>query len=201
MGGVHPIIREGRYAGKPASRPSTQTLAIMSTKPRIYRRSIWCHDANYDFSPESWSRDDLAAIARLASVEAAKKRIQPIPIRSLLAISKSAKQMPAASDATEEQLAAFLTEGKRHQGAGVVTLICMLSVETNGDYAPIDRKFVAGLIAKDKISKCERKSLLSSDICAFARAYLKRVIPAWHESRANRLPFEADKFWGGGGRE
>ncbi|MDP1790297.1 MAG: hypothetical protein Q8L12_06935 [Methylibium sp.] len=173
----------------------------MSAEPRIYRRSIWCHDANYDFAPESWSPDDMAAISRLASVEAAKKRIQPIPINSLLAISRSAKQMPAASDATEEELVDFLTEGKAHQGAGVVTLICMLSVETNGDYAPIDRKVAAGLLAQGNISEGERTSLLSSDVWGFSKAYLKRVIPAWHESRINRLPFEADNFWGGGGHE
>jgi hypothetical protein len=168
----------------------------MKSPKQPYKRSIWNHDTRYDFPMSGLSPQDLATVSRLMSVDAAKKRVPPIPPAQLLQISTLAKGLSKASTATQTEFESFLA--KRHQffGAGIAVLICMLSVESGGDYPPMDRKFAAGLRARGKITDEQLSALVGSDDREFAKVYISCVIPAWHESRSSRSPKEADDYWG-----
>jgi len=165
-----------------------------------YRRGIWRHDKRYDLDPASLSVEEFTAIARLSSVDAAKKRIPPIPPLQLLAISKSATTMPTAAKAKVSDVIKFLISGLKHHGAGIPTLICMLAVETKGAYPPMDRKFAAGLVAKNKVTAAEAKKLTGSNPATFASVYVGKVLPAWRDSRKMLSAEAADNYWGSAGK-
>lgn len=137
-------------------------------------------------------------IARLSSVDAAKKRIPAIPPRQLLEIAAAAKSMPTAKQATSDDLVEFLRSGLKHHGAGIPTLICMLAVTTNGDYSPMDRKVARGLAAKQKITEEDEAALTATpgNVPKFAKIYVEKVLPAWRESMAIlQSPEQADNSW------
>jgi len=95
----------------------------------------------------------------------------------------------------------YLLETTKISGAGIATSICMLSVERNGEYPPIDTKFSAGMESMGVISSWERRCLEGSNIQKFSKVYTDKVIPSWKESLKTRTPQEADEYWGRGGRE
>jgi len=167
-------------------------------KPPIqpYKRSIWTHDARYDLPSAGFAPQESIVIARLMSVDSAKKQVPPIPPMQLLQISALAKKLPPAQSATKRDVEDYLSA--RHQlfGAGIAVMICMLSVESNGDYPPMDRKFAAGMRARGKIDQTQESSLTSPSDTDFAAVYVEKIIPAWHESRLTRTPKEADDYWG-----
>lgn len=161
-----------------------------------YRRGIWKIDRRYRISHASLSTRQLEAIFRLSSVDAAKKQIPPIAPGDLLKIAELAVALPRARAARSEDIEAYLREGSPILGAGIATLICMLAVESRGDYAPIDRKFAAGMRARNKISEADFNALTGQSHSAFAVAYVGKVIPAWQQSRKTRSAEEADCYWG-----
>ena len=169
----------------------------MKKKGSPYRRGIWKIDRRYRIAHSSLSESQLEAIFRLSSVDAAKKQIPPIAPADLLRIAERAGALPRARVATSEDIQDYLLESKC-LGAGIATLICMLAVESRGDYPPIDWKFAAGMRAKNKISDREVRALTGKGISAFADAYVSKVIPAWRQSRKTRSPEEADCYWGRG---
>lgn len=173
----------------------------MKSTSRPYRRSIWHHDRRYDLQHQSLGVQEFETIARLSSVDAAKKRIPPIPPHQLLEISKAAKAMPAAATVNVSDVACFLKAGLKHHGAGIPTLICILAVETQGAYPPMDRKFAAGLVAKQKVTPNERDALIGTHVKKFAEIYVQKVLPAWRESRKELSSEAADNYWGSAGAD
>jgi hypothetical protein len=158
-------------------------------------RGIWEIDRRYRIAHASLSARQLEAIFRLSSVDAAKKQIPPVAPGDLLRIAELAQALPRARAAKSEDIEAYLRKGKC-LGAGITTLICMLAVESAGDYPPIDRKFAAGMRARNKISEGDLNALTGKSRSAFAAAYVSKVIPVWQESRKTRSPKEADWYWG-----
>jgi len=173
----------------------------MAQSKAPYRKSIWDTDGAYKLSGVVLDDEALKIIERLSSVDAAKKNVRPIPVASLLQISSEARKMPKAKDATIKDIENYLHTLDNIRGAGIPTLICMLSVESNGDYSPINRKFDLGLYRRRKISKRELKELNRKVINKFSEIYVAKVDPAWHESRSTRTPKEGDNYWGRGGKD
>lgn len=166
-----------------------------------YKKSIWDFDPRYGIESVQIGDEERKTISRLMSVDAAKKNVPPVPINGLLEISKLAKKMPEAAKATEEDIENFIGSAKQFNGAGVPTIICMLSIETNGDYPPMDRRFSSGMERKRIVSKAYRKALKGGSTKKFAKVYVEKVIPAWKESLNGRTPQEADNYWGRGGSD
>lgn len=164
-----------------------------------YRKSIWDVDENYNIEKLPLDLETLKLISKLISIDAAKKNVPPVSLLDLLKISSAAKTMNTAKNVTIAEVEEFLESLLNIKGAGIPTLICMLAVESNGDYPPMDRKFSHGLYSKLKISSSEKRALSRNSIAAFAKVYVEKVIPAWVESRINMSPQEADNFWGRGG--
>jgi hypothetical protein len=172
------------------------TARIMKKKVSPYARGIWTIDRRYRIAHSSLSKSQVETIFRLASVEAAKKQIPPIAPGDLLPIAELVCALPRAAVARSEDIEGYLRQGNQCRGAGFATLICMLAVESRGDYPPIDRKFAAGLRARNKISDRELDALTGKAYSAFADTYVRKVIPAWHQSRRTRSAEEADCYWG-----
>lgn len=168
----------------------------MKRVPGPYRSGIWEPDPRYAFDRESLSVADYRAIDRLAAVDVAKKQAPPVPVNGLLAIAEAIRQMPRAKDATPGRVCRYLEATICHHGVGIPTAICMLAVMTDGDYAPVDCKFVAGMRAKKVLSKADEVDLNGKPIVAFAEVYVAKVLPAWAASRKRRSPEEADNYWG-----
>lgn len=171
----------------------------MDRPPAPFRRSIWCHDRRYDVDPSKWSTEDLNLISRLTSVEAAKKQIPPIAPSDLIQLAELARAMPKSIDVQRSELERFLQATSKLRGAGIITSICMLSVLTDGDYAPMDRKIAAGFFAKQKITQEQCSSLLGSNCHRFCDAYVQSVLPAWRGTLKSMSAHEADNYWGSAG--
>ena len=172
----------------------------MKSASQPYRRGIWRHDERYDIQHENLGAKEFATIARLSSVDAAKKRIPPVPPHQLLKISKLAIAMPTVAKVKVGDVVNFLKSGLAYHGAGIPTLICMLAVETKGAYPPIDRKFAAGLVAKRKVTPTEEKALIGPHPTRFANVYINKVLPAWRQSRKKLSAEAADNYWGSAGK-
>lgn len=166
-----------------------------------YKRSIWDQDERYKVDSISFSENDKATVARLMSVDAAKKNTPPIPISGLLSISTLAKAMPKSEVATMQHIEGYISGAEKIHGAGIPTAICMLSVETVGDYPPIDKKFSAGLKQAGVITEEDKKSLVGSNKSKFAKVYVEKVIPEWKKSLKGRTVQQADNYWGRGGKD
>jgi len=164
-----------------------------------YKNNIWQRDPRYDLDRSSLSAEDFETISRLGSVDIAKKQIPPVPGMALLEIYRSIKQLPAANVARAEHLHGFLVATLPFHGAGIPTLICMLAVESKGDYPPMDRKFSSGLRAQGVITGAEEKQLNGKAPMPFSRIYVAKVIPAWLQSLKTRTAEQADSYWGRGG--
>lgn len=168
----------------------------MNRDPSPYRSSIWKLDPRYTFDRGAISEADYRIIERLALVDVAKKQVPPVPVLGLLAITRAICGMPPARDATISSVTQYLEATTCQFGAGIPTSICMLAVMTDGAYAPVDRKFVAGMRAKKKISAAEEGQLNGKAIAQFATIYVEKVLPAWTASLEGRTPEEADNYWG-----
>lgn len=171
----------------------------MPNRSGPYKNSIWERDSRYVLDRASLSAKELETIARLSEVDVAKKQVPPVPALSLLAISSAAKKVIATRHVKIEDVQEYLDRTLIHHGAGIATVICMLAVESNGRFPPMDRKFAAGLRAREVISAAEEKHLTAKKSMHFCRTYVEKVIPAWRESRRTRTPMQADNYWGRGG--
>ncbi len=192
------------HAGRTQSHPHKQLqmscdahleMAVKSMKSP-YKKSIWDVDERYDITDLSLTDHNASTVSMLMSVDAAKKNTPPIPIKGLLRLSELASDLPVAMDAHSKVIKTFLKDAQKVHGAGMATILCMLSVTTNGEYAPMDKKFSAGLLKQKKITKADRKVLTGSSAKKIAEVYVNKVLPAWTESRVNRTPKEADDYWG-----
>jgi len=170
-----------------------------STPSRPYRRSIWMHDSRYDVDYAVLSASEVATICRLSSVDAAKKQVPPIPPNGLLAIAKAARALPAVGRVSAKQISKFLKDTVSIHGAGIPTVVCMLAVESEGSYPPMDRRVVAGLRKLGRISKADADKLESGEPAEFAEIYVRKVIPAWIKERKGRSPEAVDHGWGSAG--
>jgi hypothetical protein len=174
-------------------------MAISNSKSapsRPYRRSIWRHDSRYDVDPSALSASEVATICRLSSVDAAKKQVPPVPPKGLLAIARAARALPAVGRVSAKQIHKFLEETMSIHGAGIPTVVCMLAVESDGSYPPMDRRVVAGLRKLGRISKADADKLESGDPAAFAQVYVRKVVPAWIKERKSQSAEAVDHGWG-----
>ena len=170
-----------------------------------YRRSIWQHNTAYDIELSGLSKAELKEVGRLASVDAAKKRTPPVPLKCLLIISRAVREMPRPRAATQDDLEKYLSTTLQCPGVGIATAICMLAVQRNGEYPPMDKKVASGLRALRKIDAEKMKNLTcgrptKTAIAAFAETYVRDVIPVWLELRKIRAPSEADNYLASAGR-
>jgi hypothetical protein len=74
--------------------------------------------------------------------------------------------------------------------------VCMLAVESDGSYPPMDRRVVAGLRKLGRISKADADKLESGDPAAFAQVYVRKVVPAWIKERKSQSAEAVDHGWG-----
>ena len=153
---------------------------------RPYRRSIWRHDERYDIDPSALSASEVATICRLSSVDAAKKQVPPVPPKGLLAIAKAARALPAVGRVSANQIVNFLESTVSIHGAGIPTVVCMLAVESEGAYPPMDRRVVAGLRKLGRISQLDADKLESGEPADLADVYVRKVIPAWIKERKSQ---------------
>jgi len=177
-------------------------MAISKSKSapgRPYRRSIWRHDPRYDVDHAALSASEVATICRLSSVDAAKKQVPPVPPRGLLAIAKAARALPAVGRVSANQICQFLESTVSIHGAGIPTVVCMLAVESEGTYPPMDRRVVAGLRKLGYINKAGAEKLESGEILEFASVYVAKVIPAWIKARKSQSAEAVDHGWGSAG--
>ena len=131
-------------------------------KKSPYKNSIWNLDDRYAIDEILIGEAERQVIGRLMSVDSAKKNTPPVPIKSLLEISAQAKKLPVASKATSKKLAAYLESTLLLRGAGITTLICMLAIEKNGSYPPMDRKFAQG--STDEKSNLQKRRVDSNGV-------------------------------------
>jgi len=174
-------------------------MAISKSKrvaSRPYRRSIWRHDERYDIDHFALSASEVAAICRLSSVDAAKKQVPPVPPKGLLAIAKAARALPAVGRVSANQIVKFLEDTVSIHGAGIPTVVCMLAVESEGTYPPMDRRVVAGLRKLGRISQTDADKLESGELADFADVYVRKVIPAWIKERKSQSAEAVDHGWG-----
>ena len=170
-----------------------------SAPSRPYRRSIWRHDDRYDIDPSSLSASEVATLCRLSSVDAAKKQVPPVPPKGLLAIAQAARLLPAVGRVSANQIAKFLESTVSIHGAGIPTVVCMLAVESEGAYPPMDRRVVAGLLQLRHITRAEADGLESGELVEFAHVYVTKVIPAWIKARKSQSAAAVDHSWGAAG--
>lgn len=166
---------------------------------RPYRRSIWRHDERYDVDPSALSASEVATICRLSSVDAAKKQVPAIPPNGLLAIAKAARALPAVGRVSAIQISKFLQDTVSIHGAGIPTVVCMLAVESEGAYPPMDRRVVAGLRKLGHIGQADADKLESGELLLFAEVYVRKVIPAWIKARKSQSAEAVDHTWGSAG--
>src|SRR4051812_1782406 len=119
-------------------------------------RGIWAgSDPRYEIDRVALTGPERTALSRLEAVDRAKKRSTMLSPIDLLKIDAAIRLMPPAAGATVEDIARYLQSTLSLQGAGAATVICMLAVQTSGDYAPIDRKVLAGFAAKEMLTRAE----------------------------------------------
>jgi len=168
-----------------------------------YRRSIWEHQSVYDFDPAEITAKNLETIARLVSVDAAKKRTQPAPAMGLLKISRAAESMPEVGVAKVDDLVSYLKIAANVHGVGIPTAICMLAVATvgrsGGNFPPMDRKIAAGLHRGGVVGPSEKQDLVCTTknetaFRSFATVYIEKVVPFWNAVRAVKCSREADEI-------
>jgi len=157
------------------------------------------HDSRYDVDYAVLSASEVATICRLSSVDAAKKRVPPIPPNGLLAIAKAAWALPAVGRVSADQVEKFLKDTVSIHGAGIPTVVCMLAVESEGSYPPMDRRVVAGLRKLGYIGKADADKLESAELAEFAVVYVRKVIPAWIKERKSQSAEAVDHGWGSAG--
>jgi len=175
------------------------TSKSKSAPGRPYRRSIWRHDERYDIDHVALSASEVATICRLSSVDASKKQVPPIPPKGLLAIAKAARLLPPVGRVSANQICKFLESTVSIHGAGIPTVVCMLAVESEGAYPPMDRRVVAGLRRLKRIGQADADKLESGDLAEFAQVYVRKVIPAWIKARKSQSAEAVDHGWGAAG--
>ena len=85
----------------------------------------------------------------------------------------------------------------------------MLAAETGGEYAPIDRKVIAGLKvydgaaagSYDAIALSLKGTPTKKGIDKFAQAYVNNVMPVWRQLRKEHSAQAADNFLAKSGRQ
>jgi hypothetical protein len=160
-----------------------------------YRRSIWKSDARYRPPAHKKVELDLRLIARLQSIEAAKKRTPPISIANLLRLATLLQSPLTVQEVNAAKVATYLTK-LRVYGCGIKTAACMLAVFSKGEFPPMDEKLAAGLFKKGWITNREAAALNGAGVKAFSKAYVESVIPRWAESRSRGdLPEKIDQRW------
>ncbi|MGH8254654.1 MAG: hypothetical protein ACRET0_00365 [Steroidobacteraceae bacterium] len=162
-----------------------------------YRRSIWKHDAHYKPLPTPADGADINLMARLQSIEAAKKHTPVIPIAQLFTLATELKSPPRLRGLDGAKFAAYLHRLCVY-GCGVKTAVCMLAVVSKGTFPPMDKKLAAGLLKKRWITAHQAKALNGIDVKKFSMVYVERVIPRWIEARScGDRPAEIDERWAG----
>jgi len=163
-----------------------------------YADSIWTFDNEYAPPPEIVGHSELRLIGMLQSIEAAKKRVAPIPVVGLLILAAKLKHPPKLKGLQAEQFADYLDDLDVY-GAGIKTAVCMLAVASGGAFPPMDRKLVAGLREMGCITASEANALNGADVEEFAYVYVETVIPFWQTARqAGVDPRTIDEQWATG---
>jgi len=157
----------------------------------------------------STPRKERKTISRLAWINAAKINVAPIAPAQLIAIGKAIKAMPKATKVKPKEISEYLEVGLEHDGAGIAIVICMLAAETGGEYAPIDRKVIAGLKVYDGAAVESYEAIALSlkgtptkrGVNTFAQAYVNNVMPVWRRLRKEHSAQAADNFLAKSGRQ
>jgi hypothetical protein len=164
-----------------------------------YRRSIWLRRAAYSLA--GLTEHQLEIVARVHGVMAAKLRVLfPTPA-ACLALVEAIADVPnnpgMFSDETlEKAITAYLEKARALPGFNIKTAMCMLAVETEGAYAPADRRISTGLLNRRVVSEDDRDALESSSTSKFVRAYVGKIMPEWKRARQTRSARDVDDDWG-----
>jgi hypothetical protein len=166
-----------------------------------FRRSIWELDQRYAISPDLVGKMDLSLIARLQSIEAAKKRTPPAPLAQLAQIAERITKVPDLQTLTPLQFAEFLGRLLVY-GIGIKTAICMLAVISKGAFPPMDEQVASGLLALGIVGPDEARMLNGTNVQRFSKVYVTRVLPAWTARRAEGISArDLDQQWAAAGKQ
>jgi hypothetical protein len=162
---------------------------------RERQRSIWEFDRRFLIDRKTLVRADLRVIARLHSVEAAKKQIQLCPLNELTQIATVLRTRSHPDKVTSDQFAEFLAK-LRGLGRRIPTAVCMLAVSSGGMFPPMDRKVALGLLKFGVIERSHKASLCGNSVRKFSDVYVNRVVPEWRLLRSAGLsPKDIDDEW------
>ena len=160
-----------------------------------YRKSIWEQNPEYRTEHKELNIDLIHIIDTIQSIEAAKKRTPPIPLKNLIKIAEISKELQNHSDITAEEFKRRLDMFGCY-GAGIKTRIAIMSRLSEGKYPPIDEKNLRGLRNLGLISEKEEKTLNGKNREKIARVYVEKILPKWNEERAKgRKPENIDDEW------
>jgi hypothetical protein len=162
---------------------------------QAYRRSIWKQDQRYQIDVDHVSTEALNKIGIVQSIEAAKKQTPPIPFRQILEIVSSIERLPDSAEITVADFEVALRK-MDSWGAGLKTLICILSVLTNGRYPPLDRKIAKAARLKGIINDIEERALNATRPKKVAEIYVTKLVPRWLFELQNAASAESlDNEW------
>ena len=158
-------------------------------------RSIWDFNREYILVGGLRKDVDTKFLARLQSIEAAKKRTPPIPLAHLIGLCDILKNRPRIDRVDAAAFAVYLSHLIGY-GIRIPIAICMLSVTSNGAYPPMDAKVAVGLLGRKLITAQQASALKGNEPKIFAPVYVCEVLPEWRRLRKQGMsPRLIDDKW------
>ncbi len=158
-------------------------------------RSIWDYNRKYNLIGDLLINADAKLLARLQSIEAAKKRTPPVPLAHLIRLCDLLANRPRVDRVDAEAFAAYLSRLIGY-GVRIPIAVCMLSVLSNGAYPPIDAKVTIGLLRRKLITERQASALKGNKPKVFAPVYVCAVLPEWRRLRKQGMsPRVIDEKW------
>jgi len=160
-----------------------------------YKKSIWEPNPKYKTENDYISHDLLRIIDTIQSIEAAKKRVPPIPLQDLIKIAKKCKNLPSSDTITSEQFEKKLNHLLSY-GAGIKMTIAIIAGVSHGQYPPIDKKNLSGLVKMQVITANEKEFFSRKKTGCIANVYVNKILPKWRKERnKGKLPQAIDEEW------
>ena len=132
----------------------------------------------------------------IQSIEAAKKRIPPIPFVQFPRLIDKLKSHPNPSTLKPDEFARYLEGIRTIYGVGIKVAVCMLAVLSKGRFPPIDEKVVKGLVNLQLVTREDGRILNGQNVQAFSKVFVRQVHRHWRRALSDgKTPEEIDKEW------
>jgi len=160
-----------------------------------FRRTIWKYDERYRIDCLNLPSDQIEAIARIQSIDAAKKRTPPIPVADAIKMFNLLEQVPKDCILNPKEFHQLVSK-MDSWGAGIKTTVCIIAVMTDGRYPPLDKKIVHGARIRGIITAEEEKVLNGANLRSISEVYINKLVPLWtRDVERIRDPERVDKEW------